>query len=41
MEPVQAPPMTDPSLAEPQRPGWFERLRQRPAFVQHVDLPLT
>ncbi len=23
--------MTDPSLAEPQRPGWFERLRQRVA----------
>jgi len=21
--------------------AWFERLRQRPAFVKHVDLPLT
>jgi glutathione S-transferase len=21
--------------------AWFERLRERPAFVKHVDLPLT
>jgi glutathione S-transferase len=31
-------------IARPPFPAveaWFERLRQRPAFVQHVDLPLT
>jgi len=28
-------------LALPNLQAWFERLRQRPPFVQHVDLPLT
>lgn len=31
-------------IERPAFPGvqaWFERLRQRPAFVKHVDLPLT
>jgi len=31
-------------IERPKRPhleAWFERLRQRPPFVKHVDLPLT
>jgi len=31
-------------IERPKRPhleAWFERLRQRPPFMQHVDLPLT
>jgi glutathione S-transferase len=32
--PIERPPF-------PAVEAWFERLRQRPAFVQHVDLPLT
>jgi glutathione S-transferase len=32
--PIERPPF-------PAVETWFERLRQRPAFVQHVDLPLT
>jgi glutathione S-transferase len=31
-------------IERPRRPhleAWFERLRQRPPFMQHVDLPLT
>lgn len=27
--------------ARPHLEAWFERLRQRPPFVKHVDLPLT
>ena len=32
-------PIERPKL--PNLEAWFERLRQRPPFVQHVDLPLT
>ena len=32
--PIERPPF-------PAVQAWFERLRQRPAFVTHVDLPLT
>lgn len=32
--PIERPPF-------PAVQAWFERLRQRPAFVKHVDLPLT
>jgi glutathione S-transferase len=32
--PIERPPF-------PGVDAWFERLRQRPAFVKHVDLPLT
>jgi len=32
-------PIERPALAHLH--AWFERLRQRPAFLQHVDLPLT
>ena len=32
--PIERPPF-------PGVEAWFERLRQRPAFVKHVDLPLT
>ena len=32
--PIERPPF-------PAVEAWFGRLRQRPAFVQHVDLPLT
>ncbi|HEX9184709.1 MAG TPA: glutathione binding-like protein, partial [Burkholderiales bacterium] len=32
--PIERPPF-------PAVEAWFERLRQRPAFAQHVDLPLT
>ena len=32
-------PIERPAL--PNLQAWFERLRQRPPFVQHVDLPLT
>jgi glutathione S-transferase len=32
--PIERPPF-------PAVEAWFARLRQRPAFVQHVDLPLT
>jgi glutathione S-transferase len=32
-------PIECPKL--PNLEAWFERLRQRPPFVQHVDLPLT
>lgn len=28
-------------LALPALAAWYQRLRERPAFVQHVDLPLT
>ena len=32
-------PIERPQL--PHLQAWFERLRERPAFLQHVDLPLT
>lgn len=32
-------PIERPAL--PQLQAWFERLRARPAFLKHVDLPLT
>ena len=32
-------PIERPAL--PNLQAWFERLRQRPPFLQHVDLPLT
>jgi len=32
-------PIQRPAL--PNLHAWFERLRERPAFLQHVDLPLT
>jgi glutathione S-transferase len=32
-------PIERPAL--PQLQAWFERLRERPAFARHVDLPLT
>lgn len=32
-------PIERPAL--PHLKAWFERLRERPAFVKHVDLPLT
>ena len=32
--PIERPP-------SPAVQAWFERLRERPAFVKHVDLPLT
>jgi glutathione S-transferase len=32
-------PIERPAL--PHLDAWFERLRERPAFLQHVDLPLT
>jgi glutathione S-transferase len=32
-------PIERPSL--PKLQAWFERLRERPAFARHVDLPLT